>query len=223
MSRNKYPQLTRRKIIQAAAEEFLAKGFTAASVDNILQKTGLTKGALYYHFGTKAELGYAVVEEVFEGLVREEWLEPLTGVDDPLTRLGELIAGICEKPSPEEIALGCPITNLALEMSAVDEGFRRRINWVYDRWRRGLARALRLGQTKGTVREDVDAVAVATFLVGSVSGCRGLAKNAQSQEILALAGGVLRDYLETLRPPSGPAAGPPPGGPTFKTYRKTGC
>lgn len=39
-------------------------GFQAASLNNILAKTGLTKGALYHHFPDKDRLGYAVIEEV---------------------------------------------------------------------------------------------------------------------------------------------------------------
>jgi AcrR family transcriptional regulator len=214
MPRKKEPQKTRQKILGAAATEFFARGFSAASLEDILRQTGLTKGALYYHFGNKTELGYAVVEEIFEGMVRDNWLTPLAGVDDPLTRLGEIITAAIPDPETGDMPLGCPINNLALEMSTIDEGFRQRLARVYDRWRTGIARALARGQARGTVKRDMDPEATATFIVGALAGGRGLAQNARSRQILADSCAVLQDFFETLRPPARPL---------FKAYRKTGC
>jgi len=50
--------------LNAASREIYRSGFQSASLDTILASTGVTKGALYYHFKSKEGLGYAVVEEV---------------------------------------------------------------------------------------------------------------------------------------------------------------
>jgi len=55
---------TRSKILFAAYKEIHLHGFQAASLNNILAHTGVTKGALYHHFPNKTELGYAVIDEV---------------------------------------------------------------------------------------------------------------------------------------------------------------
>src|SRR5688572_25732929 len=91
--RSREPAVTRDKLLKAAFEEIYRRGFQAASLDAILAKAGVTKGALYHHFPDKASLGYAVVDEVVKGLLLERWgvLEPPTG--DPVTALQRILKG----------------------------------------------------------------------------------------------------------------------------------
>ena len=58
------PQRTRERLLQAAFREVYHSGFQGAGLDTILASTGVTKGALYHHFGSKEALGYAIVEEI---------------------------------------------------------------------------------------------------------------------------------------------------------------
>jgi hypothetical protein len=85
-------------------------------------------------------------------------------------------------------------------MSPIDEGFRQRINQIYELWREGFARALRSGQTNGKVNTNIDPMGCATFIVAALAGCRSLAKNAQSRAVLTVCGQNLIRYLDTLRP-----------------------
>src|SRR3712207_3376948 len=55
---------TRRAVLTAARAAFGEKGYAATSVDEIVRRAGLTKGALYHHFRDKDDLFVAVVEEV---------------------------------------------------------------------------------------------------------------------------------------------------------------
>jgi hypothetical protein len=99
--------------------------------------------------------------------------------------------------------LGCPLNNLAQEMSGTDPGFQRRLDRLYRRWEAGFADALEHGQREGTVRADADVVGAATFLVASIEGALGLAKNRKDpQPLHACVEGVAR-YLETLRSSGG--------------------
>lgn len=67
-------RLKRRAIADAAAAEFLAEGYAAASMDAITSRSGVSKATVYKHFGTKERLFLAVIA----GLLRETWagLEP---------------------------------------------------------------------------------------------------------------------------------------------------
>lgn len=193
------PDQTRAKILQSAFVEIQRHGFRAASVDQILADTGLTKGALYHHFPNKAALGYAVVDELIGGKIHSMWLEPLDGCSDPIQGLITLIDSI----SPEKLAAaaetGCPLNNLAQEMSPVDDEFRRRIEAVFRNWREGVAERLRAGQCAGCVCGHIDCAAVATFFVASVEGAIGLAKNSRDPQVLLDCMSGLRRYLESLR------------------------
>ena len=191
---------TRQKILEAAYREIHRQGFQAASLNSILNRSGVTKGALYHYFSGKQALGYSVLEELIKGYVLQFWLRPLEETGDPIDSLKRLISEAGKNISNEDVLLGCPLNNLCLEMSPIDDGFRQRVNHVYELWQEGLARALRAGQANGTVTLTIDAVDCATFIVASLAGCRSLAKNAQSRDILSACGENLVRYLETLRP-----------------------
>jgi AcrR family transcriptional regulator len=200
--RTRAPQATRERLLTAAFEEIYRRGFQAASLDAILARAGVTKGALYHHFPDKAALGYAVVDEVVKGHLLQRWLGVMEEADtDPLTALQKTLRFRAASVTPGEIELGCPLNNLAQEMSPLDQEFRRRIDATFDAWRNGFARALAHGKASGTVRRDVNPQKVAAFLVASAEGSYSLAKSAGSRTILRSNLETLADFLETLRPP----------------------
>ena len=197
--RIRQPDVTREKLLMAAFEEMYRRGFQAASLDAILAQAGVTKGALYHHFPDKAALGYAVVDEVVKGFLLERWLGRLAPVGDPVTSLQRVLRHRADTLTPGELELGCPLNNLAQEMSPLDERFRRVVNATFESWRRGFARALERGQVEGVVRRDVNAREVAAFIVAAVEGSYGLAKSAKSAPMLRANLELLNDYLESLR------------------------
>ena len=198
--RGRDPDVTRDKLLQAAFEEIYRRGFQAASLDTILAKAGVTKGALYHHFPDKASLGYAVVDEVVKGLLLQRWgvLEPPSG--DPVTTLQRILRRRTARLTPREVELGCPLNNLAQEMSPLDQRFRRGVAATFDIWTAAVAKDLARGQAEGMVRKDVDPRKIAAFVVASIEGSFGLAKGAQSASMLRSNLEVLRSFLESLRP-----------------------
>jgi TetR/AcrR family transcriptional repressor of nem operon len=206
--RSRNPDSTREKLLQAAFEEIHRRGFQAASLDTILAKAGVTKGALYHHFPDKAALGYAVLDEVVRVLLLERWGVTAPPSGDPITMLQRILHGRAAGVSAREVELGCPLNNLAQEMSPLDQKFRRGVNATFDLWTGAVARQLEQGQKKGTVRRDADARKVAAFVVAAIEGSFGLAKGAQSAALLRSNLEVLSSFLESLRPqPRRPAPG----------------
>lgn len=191
---------TRRKILESAFHEIHRNGFQAASLNPILERTSVTKGALYHHFPNKQTLGYAVLDEVIKDTVLQFWLRPLEEYNDPIDGLQRLVSEAGKNISNEDVLLGCPLNNLCLEMSPINDGFRQRVNQIYELWREAFARVLRSGQANGTVIKSIDATDCATFIVASLAGCRSLAKSAQSRDVLTACGQNLIRYMETLRP-----------------------
>lgn len=197
--RARNPDETRRRILQSAYQEIYRHGYQGTRLDDILTATGLTKGALYHHFPNKQALGYAVVEDVIRGIISEMWLKPVAESEDPVATIIYIIENMDSLAGDQLTKLGCPLNNLAQEMSPLDEGFRQRIDRVYQDWRMGLAVALERAQPNGGIRADVDCNQVATFIVGALAGCIGISKNAQSKEQLNLCGAGLVSYLQSLR------------------------
>jgi len=185
--------------VQAAFREIYRSGFQSAGLDTILAVAGVTKGALYYHFKSKEALGYAIVEEVIAPDLRAKWLRPLQMSRDPVNTLIGIVQG--ESVRPEDIRGGCPLNNLAQEMSPLDEGFRKRLKAVFHEWQEGIASALREGQAHGRVRRDVEPAEVAGFLIAMVEGYVSLAKNAQDAKVSKAGQKNMVGWLRSLRPP----------------------
>lgn len=193
------PDQTRQKLLDRAFSEIHRNGFRSASLDSILADAGVTKGALYHHFDNKAELGYAVVDEVVRPWMEERW-RPVIDAANPIDAAIHTVRERLKARSEIALTLGCPFNNLCQEMSALDEGFRRRLNAILDDWRNATTEALRRGQKNGTVCADVDARAAATFVISSIEGCVGMAKASQSKDFLESGFRGLIEYLEHLRP-----------------------
>jgi TetR/AcrR family transcriptional repressor of nem operon len=193
------PERTRERLLQAGFQEVYKLGFQGAGVDSILAATNVTKGALYYHFGSKEALGYAIVEEIIAKLVRDRWLRPMLGNGTPI----DILIGIVRRTPirPEEVRSGCPLLNLAQEMSPLDEQFRKRLERIFQAWQEGVATLLRKGQSQGTVRRDLNPDEIASFLIAMVEGYVSLAKNAQDAKVWEVGIRNIVGWLRSLRAP----------------------
>jgi AcrR family transcriptional regulator len=197
--RSRDPERTRERLLQAGFREVYRSGFQSASIDTILAATNVTKGALYYHFDSKDDLGYAIVEEIIAKLPHENWLRPLQRGKNPI----DALIGIVQATSvrPEDVKGGCPLVNLAQEMSALDEQFRKRLETIFKAWQEGIATALRRGQSQGTVRRDLVPEETAGFLIAMYEGYVLLAKNAQDAKVWNVGIRNIVGWLRSLRAP----------------------
>ena len=200
IKKSRNPEQTRSDLLAAAYAEILECGFQAASLERILAKTSVSKGALYHHFGTKQELGLAVVQDVIAPDLARRWFAPLSEGNDPLGQLDRILSEKIASADERILRYGCPLNNLIQEMSPLDEQFRQALQRILERWTEVLAEALARGQQAGLVRSDVAAAEAALFIVAGVEGCVGLGKNAQSVEAYRRCLGQLRLYLDSLRP-----------------------
>src|ERR1700747_240030 len=143
------PERTRERLLQAAFREVHRSGFQSAGIDTILAATNVTKGALYYHFESKEALGYAVIEEIVAKLTRDRWMLPLQRSKDrdPIDALIGIVQAIPHRP--RDVKSGCPLVNLAQEMSQLDEQFRKRLETIFHAWQEGIVSVLRRGQSQG--------------------------------------------------------------------------
>jgi AcrR family transcriptional regulator len=180
--------------------EMYRKGYQGMRLDDVLAATHLTKGALYHHFPNKQALGYAVVDEVIMATMEAVWLQPLKSASDPLEGLIAAIEQMPDAKPPEMIQYGCPLNNLAQEMSPLDEGFRQRLDHVFQVWQGVINDALERAKKHGQIREDVDCNETATFIMAALEGCIGIAKNAQSEERLHTCNRGLIQFLRSLQP-----------------------
>lgn len=191
---------TRSKLLLAAFNEIYHRGFQAASINNILKDTGITKGALYHHFANKKELGYSVLDDVIGVAIRATWITPLHDTDDPITVLKTILIDIGKQMTVDDVKLGCPLNNLAQEMSPIDEGFRNRIAAIYKDWQQAIEAACDRGKAAGKLNHELGSKEVALLFLASIQGALGFAKSVQNLEVLHQCGQGLIERLEANRP-----------------------
>jgi AcrR family transcriptional regulator len=79
-------EATRERLLSTARALFGERGYEGTSIDAVLERSGVARGALYHHFDSKAELFDAVAEEVFVEIA-ERTAAAGQSTTDPLERL----------------------------------------------------------------------------------------------------------------------------------------
>ena len=98
---------TRRALLDAAREQFAERGFAGTGREQVAAAAGVTRGALYHHFGTKEGLFRAVVEELEAGLADRVATAAMVGTDpvDELRRGCLAFLDACLEPAVRRIVL----------------------------------------------------------------------------------------------------------------------
>jgi AcrR family transcriptional regulator len=156
---------TRERLLRAAAAAFQSQGFEGTRVADIAAGAGVSNGALYSHFASKAELLAEALRDHGSTELASLFLDdPDRSVMDLLVTVGQ---GLIERP-PERGALVIEALVAARRDGEVAETMgghlRRRDHW--------LAGLVREGQAEGTVAPDLSPAAVSRFclmlLLGSI-------------------------------------------------------
>ncbi|ANN16645.1 TetR family transcriptional regulator [Amycolatopsis orientalis] len=113
-SQTERSQSTQTALITAARRLFAEQGYAAVPADEIVRAAGVTRGALYHHFGDKQGLFRAVVEQV-ETEITAELQAVLRAADDPWTAALSALSrflDLCLRPEVVRISLTDAITVL---------------------------------------------------------------------------------------------------------------
>ncbi len=199
MTTERNPENTRMKLLGATFQELHKHGFQGMRIDRVLKNTNLKKGALYHHFSGKQALGYAVLEELIKKHIVELWIEPLKSLDNPLEEIPTLFDELDKVWSHEFFTLGCPLNNLAQEMSPIDTGFRERINAIFQEWKLAISEALKTGQKQNIVDPAINTDDCANFILAAIEGALGMTKNNQNKEAYYSCSRELKRYMNTLK------------------------
>lgn len=190
---------SRKEILDVAFMEVFIHGFQGVSVDDIVKKTSLTKGAFYHHFPTKLDLGYALVDEVIKPMIIQRWIAPLEQLENPLQGiLKQLKVNIGGTPL-EHLRLGCPLNNLVQEMAPIDAGFQVRLQAALNLWINETDLQLKRAKKLGFIKREVNTRQVAHFIVMAHEGFYGMLKGLNDPRAFPALYDSLRRYFETIK------------------------
>ncbi len=186
---------TREQILDVASRLIHFRGFNNTSIDDILRECGIGKGNFYYYFKSKDELGFAALDRNLEQIKAELVQSCFVPGRDPWDQLRGFLEYPMVRARRSGCAGGCPLGNLALEMSDIHEGFRQRLRLAFTELRTHIEDCLSLARTQGTLRADADITRLARYLLAGFEGAFLLGKLHQDPEVLA---GVVEELKRHL-------------------------
>jgi TetR/AcrR family transcriptional regulator, transcriptional repressor for nem operon len=187
---------TREAILHAATELMHLKGYQATTLDDVLRESGVGKGNFYYHFKSKEDLGYAILDEIVSAFLQRTLDPCFTDASTPrLAQIRCFLDRVLAAQRERNCVGGCALGNLASELSDVHEGFRARLSGVFSAWQERLTWALEQSQVAGSVRPDCRPTAVAQFLVASLEGAILVTKLTKDIAVMERCVEELKRYL----------------------------
>lgn len=189
---------SRKEILNFAFHEVFRHGFQGVSVDDIVKKTSMTKGAFYHHFPTKLDLGYALVDDVIKPMTVERWTAPLEKYENPLDGILKQMKLLIGKSASEELSLGCPLNNLVQEMAPLDEGFNIRLKAALNLWIDETDKHLKRAKKAGHIQSDVNTRHVAHFVVMAHEGFFGMLKGLGDSKAFEALYDSMKRYFQAI-------------------------
>ena len=212
MARPRFKNLdeeSRNRVLETAAVEFAARGFEGTSLNQLLDRLGMSKGSFYYYFDDKEDLFTTVVDHAWSTLLPVEKLD--LGTLDTTTFWPALQSLLREArarihANPWLVGFSRLIYNPPETV-----GVREALAHKFDEARRWQAGLILRGQEVGAVRSDLPAELLQVILVGAdEAGDRWMVENWERfgedevERIVEEVFGIFRRMLEL--PPSGEAS-----------------
>lgn len=191
---------TMQRLQSTGLSLFYEKGYYNTSVDDILKRLSLSKGAFYYHFESKEDFFVQIIESLVVRKVYSLLIEPIEGHDHTLDLITNCFENALETAVHNELDYGFVLNNFINEFNGRNEIVMKHLNEVLKVWEVTLVSAIQRGKFNGHIDRHVDAEGVAIFLMSSFMGIRTLmvetAPSARKYRFMS----QLRYYFKSLEP-----------------------
>jgi len=167
---------TRLTILQKAFDLVYRKGYQATSIDDIIATTQVTKGAFFYHFKNKEEMGLAVIKELmYPNMI------PLLGntLKEPgniRINIYKMMEALLFNKQFFKVEYGCPVVNMIDEMAPLNVTFRKALTRVILAWQAEMESVILKAQDQGQLSKEHDAKKIALYVISGYGGARNMGK-----------------------------------------------
>lgn len=200
--RTRDPQRTRERILDSAQALILDHGFGSTTVDAVVSRAGITKGAFFHHFASKAELGRALVERYARedrDNVEAKMARARKLASDPLQQ-ALILLGLYEEDfeSMEEPFAGCLFASYIYEMKLFDEATLQVLRDGALFWRGKMLALLEEVAAAHPPRVPVDLESLADLFYAIAEGSYVMTKTLADRSLLVKHTRHMRRYLELV-------------------------
>lgn len=183
---------TRERIIAAAASLIGERGVARTSLDDVLERAGVSKGQLYHYFEDRTALLRAVVLHNADDV-----LSFLGRPFDSWTAIRSLFDAMVDLQVEREACGGCPIGTLVGQLAEVDEPARLALADAFARWEARLRDGLRTMQLQGKLDAGADTAELAATTLAAMQGGLLLTQARRDPRQLAMALDAAYAHLRT--------------------------
>ncbi|MCD9615759.1 TetR/AcrR family transcriptional regulator [Chryseobacterium gleum] len=195
----KKSEATRLTILQKAFELIYVKGFQTTSIDEIIATTQVTKGAFYYHFKTKDEMGLAIITDLMKPNFKKTFIDSLQSSKNPLDSIYNIMYHLLMENDFLKVEYGCPTSNFIQQMAPWHTAFTQALHDLSKEWELALAESIEKGKESGIIKKEVSAKEVSVFVISGYWGVRNLGKLENSKEVYLTYLKGLKSYFKTLQ------------------------
>ena len=187
----------RDKLLDTTFEEIYIHGYSATSIDAILQKSVVPKGSLYHYFGSKKSLVLSMVEErlfpkmdMFFIYEKQEGSTVLKSLRNTFVTIAK------NRPL---VKYGCPLYRLMVELSPVDKDFDKLLVSKYHDMHRGLKSLLQQGIDDGEFSKELNIETFSAYTLSAVWGILSLPPSLSSSKNFITQSKYILDGLEKYK------------------------
>ena len=160
---------SREKILNAATQLFGRRGYHATTIEDVTRASGISRGALYWHFKGKSDLLGAVVERLKKEYLGVFIRETMASGPRPMDRIWWAFKFNARFAVENTDLVHC-LRNLSLELSPSEDSNIKAFFNILDQQRDFIVRILRDAQAKGDIRTDLDAELLAAIILAIHDG-----------------------------------------------------
>lgn len=191
------PADTEQRILRTAFQLFHEQGFHATGVATILREADVNPGSMYHFFESKDDLLLRVLEFAL-GYLDDAVMGPAEGAAaDPLERVFALLDQYRGRMRQTGCRMGCPIGNLALEVSDGNPAARELIHQNFENWASRVERWL--GDAGDRLPPSVDRRRLARFVLTVLEGGLMRSRAAGNLQPFDESVAVLREHFDLLK------------------------
>ena len=189
---------TRNYIIETAAHVFNKKGYEGTSFSDIVEISGISKGAIYGHFKNKDELALAALEHnlqlaskiIFSNVKsRLNSYDKLIGFAQSYSLFFEIINN----------AGGCPVINAAVDSDDGQNEVRKRVTRFITMWQNSIKKIINEGIQKGELKNSPEVTVFSDIFISLIEGAIMLSKVMNNRKYIDDASSFLVSFVEKLK------------------------
>jgi TetR/AcrR family transcriptional repressor of nem operon len=195
---------TRERLVRTAARLFLARSYQTVGVNEICAEAKVQKGSFYHFFPSKSALVIAVIDHHTAEMwtLLDEYERKARGPINKMRATPEVV-GAVQRGLARSFGrvVGCPLGNLAVELSTTEDAAGQHVGNALRRWEERLAGHCRDAFDVGLLASDKDPDQLAHLLMATMQGMILLSKVSDSSESAAAAAmqQIINDALDPGR------------------------